>query len=1334
MRSVPHFTPLLIGFGIVVVAPSYAFAQSRIIPDNTLGAEQSQVIQNFNGSANEVVTGGATRGQNLFHSFQEFNISEGRGAFFLAPSAGIQNILARVTGNTRSEILGTLGTFRVDSGNIVPSNANLFLINPNGILFGPNATLNIGGSFVATTANALQFGDQGFFSATNPEIPSSLLTINPSAFLFNQITPAPIQSNAANLAVSSNQGLLFLGGDVILDRSQISISGGSIHLGGIVGQGAVGLIFNNNLPQFSFPLEGITRSDISLVNRAGLVLTNPGNIIIHANKVTIANASKIITILASDTSLSNGRAGDVEINAAGTVNLDSSLIASGLVSTIGNSGNIRVVGQTVNLVNGSGIGSFSVGQGDSGKVTIQADDIIAMYGRSANGTSSSVFSSVASVLGFTGSGNGSDINLQAREIRLSDGAQLTTTIFSEGEAGSIEIDVVDNLLLTGEFTGIQASTRGQGNAGNISIRAGNDVSIFGNAGLATTTSGQGNAGNISIRAGNDVSLSSDARLLTETSGQGNAGNISIYTSDSVLLDGASSNNTFISSTVNAITTPTPFRRGGDIFIDTGSLRVNNIAQLRANSFGQGNAGNIIINARDTVSLNGGSADGRFLSGAFSNVESGAVGSGGDIRITTGSLSLTNGAQLNAITRGQGNAGNVIISARDTISLDGRSADGQFGSSVASSVESGAVGTGGGIRITTGSLSLTNGAQLSADTRGQGNAGNVIISARDTVSLDGGSNVFSSVGAGAIGNGGDIRITTGSLSLTNVTALSASTFGRGDAGSVVINAHDTVSLDGSTPDGQFASSFASSVESGAVGSGGDIRITTGSLSLTNGAQLNAITRGQGNAGNVIISARDTISLDGRSADGSNPSSIFSTVGQMGRGRGGTIRLSVGSLSITDGAILAASTLGQGRAGNIVIRSRSSFFLDGVNSIGRSSGLFARTRSGAAGRGGDITITTNSFHISNGAIINAQTSNAFRGGNVTINANTFEATSGGQVITTTANRGQAGNITLNIRDNFLLSSSDPTFAARQRRFPNAVDNQGNASGLFASTGRNSRGQGGTIRINTDQLRVEDRARVEVNSLGSGAAGDVQIQARSVRLANEGRLIAETQTVDGGSIFLTGLEQLVLREQSSISTNAGTTGRGDGGNIGIDADFIVAVPSENSDITANAVRGDGGRVEVTTQGLFGIAPREFLTPLSDITASSEQGVQGVVAVNIPNVDPRQGLLELPTDVIDATQQIAQNCPAGDATASELGEFVITGRGGLPPNPIEVLGSETVLTQLANTDSTAPSLDEEAASENPQPIFIEAQGWVVDANGSVMLVARNPHSLAIAPGPCGT
>ena len=157
--------------------------KAQLTPDQTLGTESSTV--NTIDELNDRIDNGAVRGENLFHSFAEFNVGQGRGVFFNSP-ADISNILTRVTGNNISNILGQLG---------VLGEANLFLINPNGIVFGEDASLDLDSSFVSTTADVVQFGEQGFFNAVDPETPP-LLTVQPSAFIFNQLNAQPIVNNS----------------------------------------------------------------------------------------------------------------------------------------------------------------------------------------------------------------------------------------------------------------------------------------------------------------------------------------------------------------------------------------------------------------------------------------------------------------------------------------------------------------------------------------------------------------------------------------------------------------------------------------------------------------------------------------------------------------------------------------------------------------------------------------------------------------------------------------------------------------------------------------------------------------------------------------------------------------------------------------------------------------------------------------------------------------------------------------------------------------------------------------------------------------------------------
>jgi large exoprotein involved in heme utilization and adhesion len=252
------------------------------------------------------------------------------------------------------------------------------------------------------------------------------------------------------------------------------------------------------------------------------------------------------------------------------------------------------------------------------------------------------------------------------------------------------------------------------------------------------------------------------------------------------------------------------------------------------------------------------------------------------------------------------------------------------------------------------------------------------------------------------------------------------------------------------------------------------------------------------------------------------------------------------------------------------------------------------------------------------------------------------------------------------------------------------------------------------------------------------------------------------------------LLLRRQSTISTTAGLAQAwGNGGNITITAPrgFIVGVKTENSDITANAFTGNGGRVTITAQGVYGLQFRPQLTPFSDITASSTFGISGVVDLNILGIDPTRSLFVLPSSPLDITTQFDDRCSyhyKGRATS-----FIVTGRGGYPTDPADILRDEE--SQLQDTDwidekevglrsqeskvnasqstgatgvrniernqeSEDGSQELEAGSHPPQtpstlalsqhhtlapaspPPIIEANNWIVAPDGTVWLVAEVP------------
>ncbi|MBN3873843.1 MAG: filamentous hemagglutinin N-terminal domain-containing protein [Nostoc sp. JL33] len=1191
-----------VGTGIAIAFwANCAFAQ--ITPDATLRNNSTVKLEDNT----RIIEGGTRAAGNLFHSFGEFSVPTGSTAFF-NNALDIQNIISRVTGKSVSNIDGLIRA----SGT-----ANLFLLNPNGIIFGKNAQLNVGGSFVATTANAIGFGNQGFFSATNPNTPA-LLTVNPSALLFNQIATTSIQNNSVSpagvdpsgfdtfgLRVPDGKSLLLVGGNVSMDGGQLNALGGRVELGGLAAPGNINLLFDRDNLRLGFP-KNVTRADISLTNQAAIYVEGAGggNIAINAHNLEILGGSKLSAGIAQGLGTPETVAGDITLNATGEIKIASESFIFNNVSlgSKGNGGNITIDSGSFSLRDGAQLSASIYGQGNAGNVTVGAKNAVDLAGKA---------SGILSTVEAGGVGKGGNIDINATSLLLTDGAQLLTSTrkasltqpAGRGDAGNVNVKVTGVVDIAGQNNGFASA-------------------IFSSVDMGTV----GNGGNITIDSG-DFSLRDGAVLSASTSGQGNAGNVTLSAKNAVSFAG----NAYIFSVVEA----GGVGKGGNIDINAATLSLTDGAFLSASTYGQGNAGNVRVGAKNAVSLAGNV-------GILSTVEAGGVGKGGNIVINAASLSLTDGAELLTITRGasatqpagRGDAGNVSVKVTGAVDIAGEKNG--FLSAIVSRVETGTVGNGGNITINAGDFSFRDSAQLISSTYGEGNAGNVTVGAKNAVSLADNAYIFSTVEPRGVGKGGNIDINAATLSLTDGARLLTITrgasatqpAGRGDAGNVSVKVTGAVDIAGEK--NGFSSAIVSEVEKGTVGNGGNITIDSGDFSLRDSAKLNAATSGVGNAGNISINAKDAVNVSGTSQESGN-----------------------------------------------------------------SSALFTNTFSDSTGKGSNITVNTNIFRVSDGALLDARTRNDRKGGDITVNANVFEALNGGQ-LTTTSGNGRAGKITVNATDKVIISGSDSNYNNRSAKFPSKVRNIGANSGFF------------------------------VSASGSGITGDIEINSPEITLDNQGKLNAESASGNGGNINVNS-DLLLLRRNSEISTNAGTEKLGgNGGNININSRFIVAVPKENSDISANAFTGIGGRVDITLDGLFGIIPQKSPTEKSDITASSQLGVSGTVTINTPDVDPSRGLIQLPSNLVDASQQIAQGCtPRRGQNASR---FIATGRGGLPQNPNEPLRGRAVITSWVDlpaqaTERVRDNLSTTSVTRYTNQI-VEAQGWIVDAKGDIILVAQSEQS----------
>jgi large exoprotein involved in heme utilization and adhesion len=511
--------------------------------------------------------------------------------------------------------------------------------------------------------------------------------------------------------------------------------------------------------------------------------------------------------------------------------------------------------------------------------------------------------------------------------------------------------------------------------------------------------------------------------------------------------------------------------------------------------------------------------------------------------------------------------------------------------------------------------------------------------------------------------------------------------------------------------------------------GDITINTRRLVVRDGSQISTRSYGEssleppqfipatGRAGNLTVNASESVELIGTSSDGDFESKLSSATASAGDA--GNITINTRMLLIQDGALVLTQSSGvllfdqfipaTGRAGNLTVNASESIEVIGTSLVGDRNNSSLSSETASANKAGDITINTGRLLIQDGAEVSATTFGAGRAGNLKV--------------TTTESVELSGTSPNSVPSRLLADASnlEPSFKA-----PEVT------------------GQGGDLTIATGKLIVRDRAEVTVSSEGTGDAGNLIVTARSIRLDDEGKLTATTQSgKGGGNIRLQELDLLLLRRGSQISTNAG--GEGNGGNITINTDLLAAL--EKSNITANAIEGRGGNIQITTQGLF-------LSPDSQITASSDRGIDGVVEINRPETDPSRGLVNLPEQVVDVTGLVAQGCSADGGKADrESSQFIVTGRGGLPPTPRETLSSDTILedwgTPALTSAEPLPSRQRDAIENrsgtpavSPHPTrptpapLVEANGWVRGAKGEVILTASaptvTPHSPWLPPAAC--
>ena len=644
---------------------------------------------------------------------------------------------------------------------------------------------------------------------------------------------------------------------------------------------------------------------------------------------------------------------------------------------------------------------------------------------------------------------------------------------------------------------------------------------------------------------------------------------------------------------------------------------------------------------------------------------------------------------------------------------------------------------GDVQVRGRNITLTQGGQLGVYSE-VGEAGNVLVQASESITIDGNgieiservvpSSIFNIISDEASRENSQIKIETPQLNLTNSGAINAfNTDSMGQGVNIFITAAE-ISLDGAInfdtdfpfPTGIFAQTF----EAG-VGDGGTINIETNKLTINNGAQINTETFGVGNAGDLVINADESVELIGTNING-DPSSLQVSVEQTttATGNSGNITVNTPRLTVKDGAQISSVTRSQANGGNININAFESILLSGTaptteSNIGRTGIVVSAAPSfnpesgeliATTGNAGSINITTKDLNIDRGAVIGANTFSLGDGGNAVINVDNLTIINGGQIRagsfiageTTDDRLGQGGNLNITAIDSVsIIGTGD-------------INGEPVNSGIV--TLAEGTGDAGSITLTTDELAIADGGEIDASADGNEAAGDITIDANTVDL-DRGKIRAITTAGEGGNITLSIDENLTLGNESLISAKA--TKDANGGNVNIDANLVLAFPSQpnGSDIIASAEQGTGGEINITAESLFGINRGEAVAGngSNDIDASSQFGLDGSVTISVLDVEPIQEITELPKSLTEGEQTATQACQ--NSSYNRPNTLTVNGKGGIERQPVELLDSDLIT--IGQYKETEPQSHKVQSFQTSQGKVTPAQGVAITKDGQIILTS---------------
>ena len=1101
---------------------------------------------------------------NLFFTFSHFDIASGDSLAFMPPATPpnfpVQNVFARIIGGTPSFINGTIEN-RI-------TGANLYVLNPAGIVFGPRGTLDLTGSFAASTSDLIRFSDGTTFGSGTLAAPSGASVVG---FTFTAHAPAPliVQGSTLTLSGSMNQVLSFVGGAVdVLDgtitgQQFIDASQSRVNIVSVASPGTA--VFNPS--DLSAQMDTTTFRQLGPITISNNSSVGNSIVVLQGDSVSLSAGA---VLAGQGLTTANGFSG-VDIMARGALTLDASLIAAGIggqqqfvqAQQLASALNLSIGGPLVMHQSSIRATSLSSGGPPAGQLSAKSMDLV---GSSLEGGFTLGFAGVPAAIGL-------QVNAMSFVTLDAQSRIGTRTAISppSGLLGSVDLS-----------------------AGSLNLQGG-----------AVEAYAKGHAGDVSVRTSGPIEISQGGFIGSDSASvAGHAGTVDVDAS------AISLNNATIESAGNTIS--------GDVVVTVfaGSLSMTsaNISALVDSNEQAGRAGNVIVNVSGSANMSAGS---KIVSGQNGlrepagtvsvtantlTVDNSTIASVGVLPNTEPTVALTvsnqfaalNGAIVTADSFNQNNPGSVVIKG-SAITLDGNS------SITARSF----VGDGGGkvdVQAGNGLVRLLHGSVISASsfgssTQGASGAspGTVVVSAGQ-VELDSGSSV-TATGGGGLATPLSVTVdgTTYSDSgfepigfLSQFVAADLNGTWKLEAASgsnefdLVSPAGTRVELEPLAPKG--VGSWSLSLNGKLIGQSlSPVSGTDFSSALTVAGATPGITSAAGGTVNIIAQALKV-----------NASSISTTT--LGTGAAGNVTVNAGTVALLGGSTIDSAArpppgggTATGNAGSVSVTVTGPLSMESSSSVTTTSALSA---------GGDITISAPSVTLTNASNISA---NALQAGRITITTPSLSL-SGVSVIST--NTKQAPPVTSNLSvntsalslDNSIISATtsgsgtggDVQINPMSATSPLAVS-LNNGSTISAEAIQGSSGAGGSIVITPTMFSASD-SKITASSAASGGAGSISLLSSGLVSLVSGSSLTTTATQSTGGDITVSAPSVVLSGASSISADALRAGGitittpslvlSGGSSISTNT-TLAPVLNSNLSINTSKLALDDSRITATTDG---------------------------------------------------------------------------------------------------------------------------------------------------------